>query len=81
MVFPFAVVPSTRDVPEDGIYLFVLDEGDTLVFVYSLGLLQHSDLRGQFGVEDELSEISLIDHFLKVSSKGAIVYCEVTLPS
>ena len=38
----------------------------------------HSDLRGHSRVDDELSEISFIDLFLKVLSEGVIVYCEVT---
>ena len=48
------------------------------MFVYGLELPLHSDLRGHSGVEDELSEISFIDLFLKVPSEGVVVHCEVT---
>ena len=64
--------------PEDGIYLPILDE--VLMFVYGLKLLLHFDLRGQPGVEDELSEISFVDQVLEVPSEGAIVHCVVAPP-
>ena len=51
-----------------------------MVFVYGLGLLLHSDLQGQSRIEDELSKISFVEQFLKVSLEDVIVHCEMAPP-
>ena len=50
------------------------------MFIGSPELPLHPNLRGQSGVEDELSEISLIYQILKVSLESSTVHCAVAYP-
>ena len=63
--------------PEDGIHLPILDEVTAWAFVHGLWLPLYPNLRELYEVKDELSEVTLIDQFLKVLSEGATVHREV----
>ena len=61
---------------EDDIHLLVLYEGAVLWWVFPL----YFSLRGLSPVEDELSEISLINQILEVSSESLAFDGEMTHP-
>ena len=70
------MVPSTDEIPKMA-FTFSLDERVASVFIYSLELPLHSNLRRLSTVKDELSEISFFDQVLKVPSEGVTIHCEV----
>jgi len=65
---------------EDGIHLLVLDEGVVCLTILWWEFSLHFNLRGLSRVKDELSEISLINQILEVSSEGPIVDGEMAHP-
>jgi len=69
-----------KGVSEDSIHFPVLDKGATRVFIRGPGLPLYPNLRGQFRIEDELSEISFIDQVLQVLSESSAVHCAVDPP-
>ena len=46
---------------EDGVYFLILGESSARVFCWGLRLPLHPNLQRQFRVENELSEVSLVD--------------------
>jgi len=50
------------------------------MLVYGLELPLHSNLQGQFRIENELSKVSFVDQVVKVLSDGSAIHCEVALP-